>query len=807
MRFRFEKVVQYFTLFALIFFYQHSIAQNIKGKVVDQNNKQSLAFVNLLFDDGKVGISTDIDGYFSLPKANIDSITFSYIGYENKRLSIEQIKGNNTIELQPKIFGIDEVVIRPGVNPAHRLIDLAIKNKKKNNPELSSEFFYESYNKMVFTCETDSIIQNKPDSMSKSDSIKQNVAEFFDEQHMFIMESVSERNHLPPDFSKEEVVASRISGLKNPMFSLLGTQLQSFSLYKNYIELFGELYLSPISSGSTSKYLFDLRDTLFAGKDTIFRIYFQPKKGKNFDGLKGFLSINTNGYAVQNFIAENVEKLEIDIKIQQKYEFIEKTQWFPVQLNTLIYFNNVELEGCDMIGVGKSYLSNIRLNSKLTKKEIGNTILKMSNEAGARSEDYWASKRKEALDRKELRTYEFIDSIGQEANLDKVFSIMPALLRGAISYKYIDFPLRHLMGINQYEGFRLGFGAETNKKFSPYVGFGAYGAYGFKDKAWKQGYHFKLTPFQEEEFEIKASYSRDITQFGGIKFNSEIINSFNPESIRRFFVNKMDSVEQTRLDISFRAFKDAQFNIFARTQNRRFTSQASFNDIENNRILDRYRVFDAGVDVRIAFREKYAEMFDTKLPLPTKYPVLYAKVTKGLDDVLDGEFEYLKLDVKLDQRIVIKNVGRTVFRIAAGIVDNPLPLGMLYRTRGTNVDGIGIASLFSFETALPNEFFTDRYFNAFVRHSFKSLLFKSKYFSPELSIVGAFAIGEMDQHSRHLQSEFDTPRHGLFESGIELNSIADWLSIGVGGYYRMGAYSFDKTSDNFVYKLTSTISF
>ena len=103
---------------------------------------------------------------------------------------------------------------------------------------------------------------------------------------LFLMESIAERNYIPPHHSKELVTESRISGLKTPFFSLLGTQLQSFSLYEDYVEIYGLNYLSPISKGSINKYLFILEDTLVFWCDTSFIISFCPRKTSFFTGLK-----------------------------------------------------------------------------------------------------------------------------------------------------------------------------------------------------------------------------------------------------------------------------------------------------------------------------------------------------------------------------------------------------------------------------------------------------------------------------------------------------------------------------------------
>lgn len=785
--------------------------QNITGKVVDAKSLEPLAFVNVIFNEGYTGVSTDIDGNFTVNQNDsLKSLTFTYIGYNRTTMSINEVNKNGIINLKRKAIDINEVLVLPGVNPAHRIIDLAIENRKVNNPEKATEFYYESYNKLIFTANIDSNLLSNPDAMLKLDSSDKRMYEFFQSQHLLMMESVTERNHIPPDFSKEVVTASRVSGFKNPTFSLIGTQLQSFSLYTTYISLFGENYLSPISSGSTNKYLFVLKDTLYSGSDTVFRIAFQPRKGKNFDGLKGVLAINTNKYAVQNFIAEQFEENDFPVKIQQKYEFIDGKQWFPVQLNTVLKFKTIELNTADVIGVGKSYLKNIELKSRINKKEIGNTILKIDEKAGKKEPAFWALYRVDSLDSKEQKTYHFMDSVGDKIKLDQKMAIYETLFKGFVPIGPINLPLNRLMQFNDYEGIRLGLGLETNDKVLSWLKVGGYGAYGFKDKAWKYGYHARWTPKNNRDFQVKGSYENDVIETGGISFFNNKVNGFSSESIQKFFMNQMDGLERIQTEISFRALKDFQFTLFGNTEIRTFNTAYEF--ISNQTSVERrfdqdVNLAHAGINFRYAFREKYVEMFGIKAPIPTKYPVIHFKYTQGLNDVLGGELDYLKIDLKLEQHLKLKNIGFTKLRVAVGAVDEVLPLSLLYRLQGTNTNKLGVTSDFSFETAFPSEFFAERYAHFFFRHNFGNLLFKTDWIQPNISIITTAAFGELDAVNQHVNQDFKTYEKGFYESGIQIDNLLEGFNLGLGVFYRYGPYSEIEVIDNLAFKLSSSVSF
>src|SRR5690606_10191122 len=134
----------------------------------------------------------------------------------------------------------------------------------------------------------------------------------------------------------------------------------------NQFEILGKNYINPIALGGTKRYLFILQDTTIRGVDTVFTISFRPRKGKNFEGLKGFLYINTNGFAVEKVVSEPAEKTDdITVKIVQEYEFLENKYWFPSKLSSEILFGSLELgslKNVAIVGKGSTYLEKVKIN-------------------------------------------------------------------------------------------------------------------------------------------------------------------------------------------------------------------------------------------------------------------------------------------------------------------------------------------------------------------------------------------------------------------------------------------------------------
>jgi len=123
----------------------------LEGIVTDEQN-EPLPFVNILVNDSQQdGVNSDIDGRFIIDKETvINSLTFSYLGYENLILKAPFKK-----PLQVKMFGtayhFEEVVVTAGENPAHRIIRKAVENRDKNDPERLGSYQCQTYNKISMT--------------------------------------------------------------------------------------------------------------------------------------------------------------------------------------------------------------------------------------------------------------------------------------------------------------------------------------------------------------------------------------------------------------------------------------------------------------------------------------------------------------------------------------------------------------------------------------------------------------------------------------------------------------------------------
>ena len=96
------------------------------------------------------------------------------------------------------------------------------------------------------------------------DSTQREAYKFFEKQDFFMLETVTERKYMSPGLNQENVLATRVSGFKDPMMAFMISQVQSTSFYDDFIRILGSNYINPISRGSTKKYFFTLEDTTYS---------------------------------------------------------------------------------------------------------------------------------------------------------------------------------------------------------------------------------------------------------------------------------------------------------------------------------------------------------------------------------------------------------------------------------------------------------------------------------------------------------------------------------------------------------------
>ena len=773
-------------LFTLIASFQLS-AQ--KFQLLDQQSKDPVSFGKVM-PEKETPRLTDIDGFFTVLDSN-QWVRIRATGFYDTSVVLNGLM-DGKIYLKSKAQNMQEVVVKPGVNPAERIMAKVIANRMKNHPFENDGFISKQYSKFVFDLDDASRKILEDTIVDPSDTNLFSMKQFFERQHLFLIETASKHFFEPPYKEKEIIEAYKVSGFTDPMFSTFAQSMQSFHFYDNQVELLGVQYVNPIAFGGINRYLFVLEDTTINGNDTTFTIFFRPRKGKDFDGLMGHLYINTNGYAIEKVIA--TPYMEVNkgtfIRITQEYAFMDQKKWFPMKLSTEVQMvfaaiNISKGKTAFVTGKGATYMESILFNPPELEKVKFNNIAVQTNIGSERVKDEaWDSLRPYALTEKEKNTYFKNDSLSKEEHLDKYLKLAKVLSSGKIPLGYVNLDATKLFAVNSFEKTRVGLGLENSDRVLPWMTANASIAYGFGDKKVKYGgfLEFHLDPSTKTN--LRLFYTNDVVEVGGnVEYKTNLFYAQNPG--RMIFVNNMAYQKKAGIQFSTIVRANKHFTLELNYQQNQFTNGYQFKEQSSN------SAFISSLLFSWAIREKGIILGDVFVPKSAKYPKLQVKLEKGwkIPSLDLSSMDFFRIQFNMFHVTTIPGNGRLTWNVRAAWTNVPTPLLYQQAVNSSYVKrSISIAN--TFETVGVTEFYHQQQVNVFLRYIWNAQRTKAKWNEPQFGVHYAFGYGTMSNQSIHNMT-FNTMSKGFHEAGLLFNGlyVSGKSSVGIGVFTRFGAYA------------------
>ncbi|MFZ1306267.1 MAG: DUF5686 family protein [Ferruginibacter sp.] len=832
-------------LFLLLPFLSLAQGAGISGTIYDAYTKAPLAFVSVTLKGTNTGTITDIDGHFSFNTLPADAVLLvSYIGYKASEFKTTRSTDPVSIFIKPADGQLENVIVSTNENPAHRIIKLLHQNKKRNDPEQQPTFKYNAYtiaalaagnrfwnmNRQDSTKKKNPIPQmqqldNQMDKLVKSskdtsgNSLGSKLGKRFKENYLMLTESYTERIYKFPGQTKETVLATKFSGLKNATFGVTTADFQPFGFYRDYLVMNTVSFVSPVIEGSINLYKFRLKERIPHEKDTTYIISFEPRAGKNFKGLKGLIYINSDGYAIENIIVSPSDEkgMIFTFRLQQKYERV-KGKWFPAQLNSTLSQKDLRTDSVLLFWDCRSYITNVDFSKTFSKADFSDVKLEYHPQAGKRADTTWRIMRTDSLNEKGRITYETYEMLPAKYRntIEKVNRAFQILSLEGIPLGKVDIPFKYILsGINRYESFRIGAGLQTNALFSKVFSAGGFAGYGLRDKAFKYGGNIQFNIQQRTNTVVRFDYSRDIAEPGNVDYFVRNGSVFSNQSLRNFQRSRFDSVEQFKMNFSTKIRPSIQTDIWLMRENRNPAGYA-YEFVNDGTNIRSFKNTELGIGFRLTKGESFTRMGRAKLRTKPATTELLFQISKGLKNVLNGDLDYTRIAVRFNHSFLFKKLGKTSFRLEAGKVWGDVPYSYLFNTRATRVGKLSIYVPDHFQTVALYEFAASSTANLFVEHNFGNLLFKPKNisFRPEIFIIQNIGYGSLHSTASHKFTSFKVPEKGLFESGLMIKniyrrSLYSLVYIGIGGgvFYRYGYYALPKSSDNWAFKWGFSISF
>jgi hypothetical protein len=226
----------------------------------------------------------------------------------------------------------------------------------------------------------------------------------------------------------------------------------------------------------------------------------------------------------------------------------------------------------------------------------------------------------------------------------------------------------------------------------------------------------------------------------------------------------------------------------------------------------RFDDFFVRVGARLAFKERFWGTGKHFFYSISPYPVVVIQYSRGIKGVVNSNFNYNRVDLKMLYRKNWKILGFTNLTLFTGFVDRPLPSPLLLNQRA-GYALVGFYGADQFGAMRADEFLSDKYVTLFIRHNFGRMT-QNRKFSPRIVFCQGIGFGGLSSPNAHIGIDFKTMEKGYFESGLvieDLLVIKGLLSFGVGTFVRYGAYYLPKpqykTIDNFAFKIRFRVPF
>ncbi|MCB0477396.1 MAG: carboxypeptidase-like regulatory domain-containing protein [Crocinitomicaceae bacterium] len=716
-------------------FWNLSVAQGtvVEGFIRDGITKERLPFVNIQFKGTSIGTMSDTSGYYMIKtKTSVDSLVFSFLGYQTAAIKIEEDKINKRDIF---LYSTDEMleaveVKAPEIDPAYYVLARILKHKDENDPKRLEYYQYELYNKIQMD------LTNLTEKFQNRGLVKKlDMDHYVDStQNGYILpimltETLSEYYFKKNPRQKKEVIkASRVTGVDNlQVGQFLGDMYFDVNVYDNYLKLFNKDFISPIANFGKAHYRYYMIDTVEVKNRNCFRIKFFPKH-KGEPVFIGDMFIDTIDYAVVRIESALSPDINInyinDIWVIQEYEKIDSMAWMLTREEVKAKFNIVRKS--KLFGF-QGFKTTTRSDFKFVDENPSNFMtlpdeVILNPDASDKGNEYWDKNRHVELSDKDEGIIQMTDSLENNKTYKFLKALGTAVYSGYWPVGPIEIGHFHrFVSFNQIEGWRFEGSLRTSNKFSKTFEISTYLAYGLNDQKFKFGVGARWKLSQKKRSMLAAYFRSDIEQLGQSP-DSKALGSTLGTLLRTGPLTKLTYVNKVGLTferdwfdgfITFNGFEWKEYIPTGASDYKKVDLHGNIVDVEKIQTTELF------FQLRYGQGERFISGQFDRLSLGSKKPIISMKYTLSAKGFLGSDFTYHKFEIDLDHRPKIGILGRLRYNIYAGYIlgDIPYPFQKVHE---------GNQSVYSQITAFNNmnffEFVSNRYVGFNFEHHLMGLI-------------------------------------------------------------------------------------
>jgi len=711
---------------------------SISGIVKDRNTQEGIPYATIFFPGTPRGTAAGLEGSFELIVTELpsDTLRVQAVGYEGAIRLLSRNKSNYsfTIELERTDNTLEEFVFRAGEDPAVALVKRIIEHKPLNNPDRTSNYKYEVYNKLEVDLQRLSKTQFEKlpvPYLKRFSFIYKNMDSTSEETPFlpfYLTETLSDFYfQREPKKMREFIKASQVKGFKNESVTrFMGSMYQNVNAYDNFIPVFDKKFVSPISNQGLFYYKYKIKDTQEAYGHKVILVQFIPRRnGENT--FYGDFWVVDSVYALQRISMEVPKDANINwvrrVSVYQEFAPVEDSIWFALKDKFTADFTapyGAKLPG--FIGRKTTSYKNIVVNDPVIAKVVNNPDYKedviVADTARLLGEEFWTNARHDTLTKNERAIYSMIDTLESMPFFTRYKNLIKFFASGVKEIGPIELgPYWNVYSSNPIEGQRFRFSMGTTPKLFKDIYMNGYVAYGTKDQQFKYRATALWLLDRHPRMYLYGSYTHDIDRstsyYDQVSNDNLFSNIFRKSGIPW----KLAFVDESRLEWYKEYFSG--FSHMVTLLHRDFDPydplpyKDIFRDDEGNSTEN---VVNTEVNVRLRFahKEKFLEGNYYRVSLGTTYPVVEVRYGLGLKNVLNSGYEYHKLTASVSDNLQIAPLGTLYYNLFAGRYFGLLPYPLLEVHPGNEFH---YYNKYAFNMMNRFEFISDRYAGVNLEHN------------------------------------------------------------------------------------------
>ena len=794
-------------LFLFLGFFAFSQTQ-ISGSVIDKTTGKPLSGVEIFINNKeKAEILTTSSNFNIVSDSGISTATFIKKNYKTEVLSFSDSRFENLIlKMQPEnVAQIQEVVLsgtskkkykNKKENPAYAIMQEVWKRKKTNGLANYNDYQFKNYEKIE-------IGLNNIDSAFMQKKIFNKLEFIFDYADsanfdkkltlpVFFNETIFKTygKNIPEKRENKLILANKYSGFNNNelIAATAKNQFKDVNIYDNTLNFFNIGFPSPAGTDGFSNYDYNLADSLSVNGIDCYLIKYSPKR-KEMLAFQGSLYISKDTYNIVKSTLKSTNKINVNfvngIYMELEYDTPNEMVFLPKKSYTELEMSifNKKKDAKGVLFKRTDIFSDYLFNQNFSDSFLVPKDQTLSDENLTKTDDFWEKERVEPLEEDEKKIYKMVDELENVPKFKRMVKIVGILGSGYVNaWKAIDFgDIFSIYGHNEVEGDRIRVGARTYFSPNDVWRIEGYTAYGFKDQKWKYGAEARYMFNRENRATLGFGSRNDVMQFGAQLTNDDGImtRSFASSSVFSSGSNfSLSNVKQNNLFFSIEPLKNFRVRMDASAQRIKSAIPEQFNldFYKNGSLKSEVNDFHTTFSLMAQPGAKYSQYGVDRYTFTTLSPTFVLKFTHGFENVLDGDFDYNKLQFLYAQPIILGNFGRTNLNFEAGKNFNTVPLSLQNIIPGNQSYSL-VPNTFSLLKYY--EFVADAYTTLHFEHHFQGKIFSYLPLIKKLKLREVIfwrgAYGTLSDASKNINFEnfkYSAPDQQIYyEYGFGLENI------------------------------------